>query len=241
MHHSIFYISNQNPSSAIILLIQTRHDGQVVLHNSTLPTLTESIAWSGFRMRKLMITQVSLKSTVTNQLKQKTIIVFVQLASDTFKLLGHRPSRPTGAWRPDPHRATERARRRGPGTGAWRRDPHWTTERARRRGYAHRTTKRATRRGNGPRPTGDQTRRHNPPDGATPRRNRYRTGASTREVEGIRPEAPGRAWRGTDRTALYVRRQVEGIWPDRTGWTEQQHTSAVGVTAAPRSTARLTF
>ena len=130
------------------------------------------------------------------------------------------PSRPTGVGRPEPRRATKRARRPG---------------------YAHRTTKWATCRGNGPRPTEDQTRRHDPPGTAAQRRNRHRTGACSREVEGIQPEAPGWMRQGTDRTALYVRRQVEGIRPGQTGRMEQHRVSAVGSTAAPWSTARLTF
>ena len=135
-------------------------------------------------------------------------------------LLEYRPFRPTGTGRPD---------------------PRWATERSRRQGYAHQTTKRATCRNNGPRPTGDQTRGHDLTGAAAPRRNRYRTSACTRGVEGIQPEAPGWMRRGTDRTVLYIRRQVEGIRPGQTGRTEQHHISAVGATAAPRSTARLTF
>ena len=83
LYHFILHLSHQNPSSTMMFLIQTWRDGKA-LHSSMLPTLTESILWSGCRVRKLPITQVSFKIIHNgDSAHQKTIVVLV--ASDTFE------------------------------------------------------------------------------------------------------------------------------------------------------------
>ena len=139
------------------------------------PGIPCSMVWASPSIRPSTLTASCIPVNGGGVSRDDTSALVARLGGETFleecrPMLGNRPPRPTKAGRQDPHRATERARRRG---------------------YAHRTTKRATCRGNGPRPTGDQTRGHDPPGAAAPQRNRYRTGTCTREVEGIQPEAPG--------------------------------------------------
>ena len=157
-------------------------------------------------------------------------------------MLGHRPSRQTGG--------------RGHGPGPPRRTGHPGRDR-------RRSTQRARDRNPGPRPTGDQTRgqtvrgtaghapvtyctgthvRRTSPDTAGHAPTTYYTGAYVRGVEGIRAGQTGRTGRGTDRTAVHIRRRVEGIQPEGSGRAEhQRRIGALGPARIPRTTAGLTF